>query len=178
MVWLGSLSSIKTESSAQVLGNTLTTWSRSSTYSMAAGDAERGLQPSSEQSPLLGARASSGDGLDSERSKPEGKTTTIIWTALAGVFVIGLILVFTLPVNDWDDLFPSPKKILKSAPVIDGHIGWFIPHVSGPQHLGLLRVYPHACNQTYPNSFGCTMRTTCLRSTSMSQRSGMLIYRG
>lgn len=144
---------------------------------MAAGDTERGPQPSSEQSPLLGAQASSCDDLDSELSKPEGRITTIIWTVLAGVFVTGLILVFTLPVKDWDDPFPSPKKILESSPVIDGHIGQFIPHVYDPQYLGLLRVYPRACNQTYPNSFGCTMRTTCLRSTSMSQRSGMLIYR-
>ena len=61
------------------------------------------------------------------RPKPEGKITAIIWTVLAGVFAIGLIVVFAFPVEDWDDLFPSPKKILESAPVIDGHIGRSIP---------------------------------------------------
>ena len=90
---------------------------------MATGDTEQGAQPGSEQSPLLGNRASSGDDLDNERSKPEGRTTAIIWTVLAGVFVVALILVFAFPVNDWDDPFPSPESILKSAPVIDGHIG-------------------------------------------------------
>lgn len=102
-------------------------WSLTDT--MASGDAEQGPQPSSEQSPLLGAWVSSDGGLDDGRSKPEGKITTLIWTALAGVFVVGLILVFTLPVEDWDDPFPSPEKILKSSPVIDGHIGQFTPHV-------------------------------------------------
>lgn len=104
---------------------------------MAAGDTEQGAQPRSEQSPLLGTRTSSGDDLDNERSKPEGKATTIIWTVLAGVFVAGLILVFTLPVEDWGDLFPSPESILKSAPVIDGHIGQFIPHTHHSWHLNL-----------------------------------------
>lgn len=104
---------------------------------MAADDAERGAQPPSEQSPLLGAQTSSDDVLDSRQSKPEGKVTAIIWTVLAGVFVVGLILVFTLPVEDLDDPFPSPEKILKSAPVIDGHIGQFILHACDLQHPGL-----------------------------------------
>ena len=107
---------------------------------MATGDTEQGVQPSSEQSPLLSTRTSSGDDLDNERSKPEGKTTTIIWTVLAGVFIVGLILVFTLPVKDWDDPFPSPEGILKSAPVIDGHIGQFIPHAHHPQHHAFISV--------------------------------------
>ena len=145
---------------------------------MAGGDTEQGVQPSSEQSPLLGARASPSDDLDGERLKPEGKTTTIIWTILAGIFVVGLILMFTLPVPDWDDPFPSPERILRSAPVIDGHIGQFIPCVYDPQHLGLSRIFFRACNQTCPNSFGCFMRTTCLHLTSMGQCSGTLTYQG
>lgn len=141
---------------------------------MVAGDAEQGVQPPSEQSPLLGARASSGDDLDNERLKPEGKVTTIIWTVLTGVFAVGLILVFTLPIKDWDEPFPSPERILKSAPVIDGHIGQFILHIYHLQHLGLLRVC--ACHQICPSSFGCIMRITYLRSISMSQCRGTLIY--
>jgi len=124
----GSLSPIKTESSSQVLGEALTNRFPSSTLTMATGDTEQGVQPQGEQVPLLGDRASSsGDGLDNERSKPEGKVTAIIWTVLLGVFAVGLVLVFTLPVKDWDDPFPSPERILRSSPVIDGHIGQFIP---------------------------------------------------
>jgi len=93
---------------------------------MTTGDAEQGTQPPSEQSPLLGARAFSDNDLDNKQSKPEGKITAIIWAVLAGVFVVGLIVVFAFPVEDWDDMFPSPEKILGSAPVIDGHIGGFI----------------------------------------------------
>ena len=85
---------------------------------MVAGDAEQGVQLPSEQSPLLGA--------DGGVSKPEGKITTVIWTVLAGVLAVGLILMFTLPTKYWNDPFPSPNEILKSAPVIDGHIGEFI----------------------------------------------------
>ena len=99
----------------------------SSTYTMATGDAEQGAQHPSERRPLLGAQACSGDDLDNIRPKPEGKITAIIWTVLAGVFVVGLIVVFAFPVEDWDDLFPSPEKILESTPVIDGHIGRSIP---------------------------------------------------
>ena len=165
------LSLIKTESSPlEVLGKTPKTWFQSSTYTMAAGDAEQGAQPPSEQSPLLA------DGLDNECSKPEGKVTTTIWTVLAGVFAVGLILVFTLPVKDWDEPFPSPERILKSAPVIDGHIGQFVPHVYHPQRLGLSYVYLRACHQTCPNSFGCSTRTTCPRSISTSQCWGTSIY--
>jgi hypothetical protein len=168
--------SINTEYPSYVLGMTRTTWSQSSTSTMAAGDVEHGAQPSSEQSPLLGVQASSDDDLDSRRSKPEGKLTTIIWTVLAGVFVVGLILVFTLPVEDWDDPFPTPEKILKSAPVIDGHIGQFTPHVDYPQHLFLSHVYLHAHIQTCPSSFGCATRTMYLRLISTSQCLGTLIY--
>lgn len=97
---------------------------------MVAGDTEQGVQPQGERDPLLGSVS---DGLDNKlRLKPEGKVTTIIWTVLAGVFVVGLILVFTLPVEDWDDPFPSPESILKSSPVIDGHIGQFTPTFTAP----------------------------------------------
>ena len=106
-----------------------------------AGDTEQGAQPPSEQSPLLVVQASSNDDLDSRRPEPEGKATVIIWTVLAGVFVVGLILVFTLPVHDWGDPFPSPGGVLKYAPVIDGHIGPSITLcVCNPQYLGSFSV--------------------------------------
>lgn len=143
---------------------------------MATGDAEQGARPQSEQSPLLGAQACSGDDLDNMRPKPEGKITAIIWTVLAGVFAVGLIVVFAFPVDDWDDLFPSPEKILQSAPVIDGHIGRFIPHACDPQYFGLLPVYLRIYHQTCPNSFGCSMQITCPRLISISQCPGMSIY--
>lgn len=89
---------------------------------MAPDNAERRAQSTSEESPLLGAQSPSNDDLDGSPPTPEGRITVIIWAVLAGVFVLGLILVFTLPVQDWGDPFPSPESILKSAPVIDGHI--------------------------------------------------------
>jgi len=92
---------------------------------MAPGDAERGARPPSEQSPLLGHQASSSDDLDGIQTIPEGKITTIIWTVLAGVFTVGLILVFTSSGFRLERSVPSPESILKSAPVIDGHIGQF-----------------------------------------------------
>ena len=102
---------------------------------MAPNDTEQGAEQPSEQSPLLGTQALSSDDPGGSPPIPEGKITTIIWAALAGVFVIGLVLVFVLPVQDWDDPFPSPETILKSAPVIDGHIGSFVlPRTYGPQH--------------------------------------------
>jgi len=136
---LPRLNPIKTEPSSEVPGRTPTTWFQPSTYPGPVGirDAEQGMPPSSEQSPLLRARASCDDGLDNTRSKPEGKITAVVWTVLAGVFVVGLILVFALQAKDWDDPFQSPEKILKSAPVIDGHIGKLIPRVHDPQYLGL-----------------------------------------
>ena len=103
---------------------------------MAPNDTEQGAEHSNEQSPLLGAQVPSSDDPDGSPPNPEGKITTIIWTVLAGVFVVGLVLVFVLPVQDWDDPFPSPESILKSAPVIDGHIGSFnLPRTYSPQHL-------------------------------------------
>ena len=105
---------------------------------MAPGDAERGTRPRSERSPLLGVQAPSDDGLSVVHPTREGKITTIIWTILAGALVVGLIFAFTHPDPVWDDPFPSPDSILKSAPVIDGHIGEFnIPHAHDPQHLSL-----------------------------------------
>lgn len=89
---------------------------------MAPNDTEQGAEDLSEQSPLLGAQGPSSDDPDGSPPNPEGKATTIIWVVLTGVFVVGLVLVFFLPVQDWDDPFPSPESILKSAPVIDGHI--------------------------------------------------------
>lgn len=92
---------------------------------MTSGDTRRGVRSPSEQSPLLGPQAPSNHDVNDAPSTPEGKVTTIVWTVLAGVFVVGLILVFALPVPDWGDPFPSPESILKSAPIIDGHIGQF-----------------------------------------------------
>jgi len=177
---LPTLNLIKTEPLSQVPGKTPTTWSQPSTYPGPVGvrDAEQGMPPSSEQSPLLGARASCDDDLDNTRSKPEGKITAVVWTVLAGVFVVGLILVFAFQAKDWDDPFQSPEKILKSAPVIDGHIGKFIPRAHDPQHLGLSRGYLRAYNQTCPNSFGYAMRTTCLHLISMSRCRDTLTYQG
>lgn len=105
---------------------------------MSSTDTERGERPSGEQSPLLGAQNSSNGDLGDSPPTPEGKKTATIWTVLTGLFVVGLVLVFTLPVPDWDDPFPTPESILKSAPVIDGHIGQpNLPHTTyGPRHLG------------------------------------------
>lgn len=108
---------------------------------MTPGDSKRGIRSTNEQSPLLGPQAPPNDDIDGAPSTPEGETTTIIWMVLAAVFVVGLIVVFTLPVPDWRDPFPSPESILDSAPVIDGHIGQFNPpHVlpSAPQLIACL----------------------------------------
>lgn len=86
---------------------------------------QRQVQSPSEQNPLLGSRSPPNDETDGAPLVVEGKISTIIWTVLAGVFVVGLILVFALPVPDWSDPFPNPESILKSTPVIDGHIGQF-----------------------------------------------------
>ena len=146
---------------------------------MISGNTQRGARPPSDQSPLLGPQApSNDDGMEGAiPSTPEGKITTIIWMVLAGVFVVGLILMFTLPVHDWNDPFPSPESILKSAPVIDGHIGQFnLPFVFYPQRLGLWRVYLR--NQIFPDWLERTMRTTYLRSILTSQCLGTSIYQG
>ena len=140
---------------------------------MTTDDAEQGTQPSGEKSPLLGIQTSSGDDLGDGQSKPEGKTIAIIWMVLTGVFIVDLILMFTLPVKDWGDPFPSPGKILNSAPVIDGHIGQFIPMFT----TSLSRVYLRAHNQICLCSFGRAMRTMCLRSVSTRRCQGMLTYR-
>lgn len=93
---------------------------------MTSCNTQRRVQSPSEQCPLL---VTPNDDTDVVPPTPEGKITTIIWTVLAGVLVVGLVLMFTLPVPDWRDPFPSPESILKSAPVIDGHIGQFdLPH--------------------------------------------------
>lgn len=142
---------------------------------MTPSDAEQGAQPSSEQCPLLGAQSSSRDDDPSGVTPPpppEGRVTAILWIVLTGVTIVGLILVFTLPVSDWDDPFPTPDGILKSAPVIDGHIGQCTDHA-----LPLAsRLTNH--NQIYPNSLGDTTRITYLRSISTPRCLGMLIYRG
>ena len=140
---------------------------------MATGDAEQGTRPSGEQSPLLGIKTSSGGDLDDGQSKSEGKIITIIWMVIAGIFIVDLILMFTLPaVKDWDP-FPNPGKILNSAPVIDGHIGQFIPMFTTPSSWLILRVH----NQICLGSFGRAMRTMCLRSVSTRKCQGMLTYR-
>lgn len=149
---------------------------QSSTYTMSTGDAEQGAQLPSERRPLLGAQVRSDNDLVGIPSKPEGKITAIIWTVLAGVFALGLIVVFAFPAEDWDDLFPSPEKILESAPVIDGHIGRFIPHVCDPQHLGSLPVYLPLRDQTCPSLSGWAMRITCLPLISMDQCLGTSTY--
>lgn len=144
---------------------------------MTPTDAERGALPSGEQSPLLGPQAASNDDLDDSPLPPEGKGTAVIWAVLTGVFVVGLILVFTLPVPDWDDPFPSPESILDSAPVIDGHIGQpNLPHTYGPRYPGLRPVYLR--DQIYLNSLGSTMRTTYLPLILTSKCRGMLISQG
>ena len=152
-------------------------WFQSSTHSMASGNTQWGVHTTNERSPLLDPQLPPDDDLDGAPSAPEGKITTIIWTVLAGVFAVGLILMFTLPVPDWGDPFPTPESILKSAPVIDGHIGQFNPpHAFHPQNLGSSRI--NLRNKIYPNWFGSTMRTTYLRSILTSRCSVTLTYQG
>lgn len=112
---------------------------------MTADDPEQGTHPSGERHPLLGAQAPPDDGLESEPSKPKERDTTSIWVIFFGVIIIGLLLVFAPPEEIWDDPFPTPGKILKSSPVIDGHIGQFAPRVFDPQHLGLSPFYLRVC---------------------------------
>jgi len=55
------------------------------------------------------------------------RSRTVIWSALTSLFLLGLVLVFSLNFREWINPLPkdplaAAEEILSSAPVIDGHI--------------------------------------------------------